>query len=71
MKDLYNHELLSDNMEWEDSRMYKDIKMEGWPEDIERLSPSHLVKAKKRKLEENLDKIQFVISPTNEQQNQD
>ena len=69
MKDLYNHELESDSMDWEDSRMYKDIRMEGWPEGVERLSPSHLVKSKKRKIEENLDKIQFVISPTNERQN--
>ena len=50
-------------MKWHDEKMYKDIVLQGWLEGVKRASPCYLTNAKKRKVEENLDEIRFVINP--------
>ncbi|KAG2216327.1 hypothetical protein INT45_009662 [Circinella minor] len=65
VKDFYGCDIVGESMKWHDEKMYKDIVLQGWPEGVKRASPCYLTNAKKRKVEENLDEIRFVINPNN------
>ncbi|KAG2216332.1 hypothetical protein INT45_014322 [Circinella minor] len=70
VKDFYGCDIVGESMKWQDEKMYKNIVLQGWPEGVKRASPCYLTNAKKRKVEENLDEIRFVINPNKFNSNQ-
>ena len=54
-------------MQWQDEKMYKEIVLQGWPEGVKHERPCNLNSAQKRKLEESLGNIRFVMSPNKAQ----
>ncbi|KAG2217003.1 hypothetical protein INT45_003041 [Circinella minor] len=65
VKYSYDHDVVGESMQWQDEKMYKGIILQGWPESVKRASPCYLTNAKKRKVEESLDEIRFVVNPNN------
>ncbi|KAI7846697.1 hypothetical protein BDC45DRAFT_528552 [Circinella umbellata] len=67
VKDVYNHDIVGEKMQWQDEKMYKEIILQGWPEGVKRERPCNLNSAQKRNLEESLGNIRFVMSPNKAQ----
>ncbi|KAI7859356.1 hypothetical protein BDC45DRAFT_589791 [Circinella umbellata] len=61
VKDIYNHDIVGEKMQWQDEKMYKEIVLQGWPGGVKRARPCNLNSAQKRKLEESLGNIRFVM----------